>query len=690
MSYQSLARKYRPTKFADMVGQESVTEALENAIRLGREPQSVVFSGVRGVGKTTTARLYAKALNCEVEGITDPCNACASCLAINEGVHEDVLEIDGASHTGVEDIRSLQETLSYVPQRSRYKVYIIDEVHMLSNSAFNALLKSIEEPPAHVVFIFATTELQKVPDTIISRCQTFHLRHISLESIVSRIETILDHENVTYESHALAIVAQQGRGSLRDSLTFLDQVIALGQGSVTSETVGSIVNAASTETYIAFIEKLIEKDAAVLVDIIASWVAQGVSLKSTVTNLAKYTRHGFVIKSLGAKALDAKLLGLSPNELDMLTKLSEKAATLNLNQIFRLLLQTVDDLDDSELDQFILENMAFEWCLDPGFPDIQQLKSALLDKSKIPQPDLTGVSRAVSLESSKPATAQTSDKPKLSLKERWSKSSAVASKAVTESESTTKIETTQKVDAPQNAETTPQPHKSLFPQEPTHAEAKQGNPEQINAAIAPMSPAPVNEAPPMATGDTSKPEVEISKKILPEEGDSLQEIAVSAKPLEGTNQGAEEAIDSDLKFPDSWKQLVTIWMKLEPLQGRILEETVPLEFGQDLIKVAVRPESLGGSKLLSLEYRSKVISSLRERFSFAGEFVVEERADPATVQALSNDDEQQKSLLEIRQKEKEEKRKQEENEIRSHPLTMELLNEFNGKITTVEFEDHPI
>ena len=186
-SYIPLARKYRPATFSELAGQDATATALANAIRLGREPHAVIFSGVRGIGKTTSARLYAKALNCDTALSPEPCNHCESCLAITAGNHEDVMEIDGASNTSVDDVRALRETVSYVPQRSRFKVYIIDEVHMLSQSAFNALLKTLEEPPAHVVFIFATTELQKIPQTIMSRCQLFHLQRMGLNTIRERI-----------------------------------------------------------------------------------------------------------------------------------------------------------------------------------------------------------------------------------------------------------------------------------------------------------------------------------------------------------------------------------------------------------------------------------------------------------------------------------------------------------------------
>ena len=234
--YRVLARKYRPSTFADLVGQEALVRTLTNAIGTGRLAHAFILTGVRGVGKTTTARIIARALNCVGEDgqggpTTAPCGVCEQCTAIAQDRHVDVIEMDAASRTGVADIRELIEGVRYRPVQARYKIYIIDEVHMLSNSAFNALLKTLEEPPEHVVFIFATTEIRKVPVTVLSRCQRFDLRRLTQEDLQALFGRIVEKEGVTVAPEALAMIARAADGSARDGLSLLDQAIALGGGT---------------------------------------------------------------------------------------------------------------------------------------------------------------------------------------------------------------------------------------------------------------------------------------------------------------------------------------------------------------------------------------------------------------------------------------------------------------------------
>lgn len=374
MTYQPLALKYRPSRFQDMVGQDAVSQALANALALGREPRAILFTGVRGVGKTTVARLYAKALNCKhrLEG-SEPCNVCDSCLAIMAGRHEDVLEIDGASNTGVNDVRALQETLEYVPQRSKFKVYIIDEVHMLSQAAFNALLKTLEEPPSHVVFVFATTELEKVPATILSRCQAFYLKKLPIALIRDRLNLVLTKEEIRFEDRALSIIAREGHGSMRDALTLLDQAIALGQGTVTVSGLGPVVSRLSTSPYLDLLHALVRRDAKAALASIALFDQNGAEFAGVFEDTAQLARHGFVIQGLGRDSLDVGLLGLDDAEVQRLIQIVEEAPPFDLNRIFRTLVKGRLDLDGSALDRFVAENYAFEWCLDPGLPDVASL-----------------------------------------------------------------------------------------------------------------------------------------------------------------------------------------------------------------------------------------------------------------------------------------------------------------------------
>ena len=232
MSYEALARRWRPKKFEDMLGQEHVLRALTNALDHDRLHHAYLFTGTRGVGKTTVARIFAKCLNCEKGVSSTPCGECSACVQVDEGRFLDLIEVDAASRTGVDDTRELMDNVAYAPGSGRYKVYLIDEVHMFSKSSFNALLKTLEEPPPHVKFLLATTDPQKLPVTVLSRCLQFNLKHMPDQMLRPYLGKLLDSEKVTYDEAAVAHIAQAADGSVRDSLSLLDQAIAYGQGKV--------------------------------------------------------------------------------------------------------------------------------------------------------------------------------------------------------------------------------------------------------------------------------------------------------------------------------------------------------------------------------------------------------------------------------------------------------------------------
>ncbi len=260
MSYQVLARKWRPRKFAELVGQEHVVRALTNALETGRMHHAYLFTGTRGVGKTTIARIFAKSLNCERGQSADPCGECSVCTAVDEGRFVDLLEIDAASNTGVDDVREVIENAQYAPSRGRFKVYLVDEVHMLSKNAFNALLKTLEEPPPHVKFLLATTDPQKLPVTVLSRCLKFNLKRLLPEQISGQMRHILGAENIAYEDSAIGELARAADGSLRDGLSLLDQAIAYGGGALHADDVRTMLGSVARGQVLGVLDALAAGD----------------------------------------------------------------------------------------------------------------------------------------------------------------------------------------------------------------------------------------------------------------------------------------------------------------------------------------------------------------------------------------------------------------------------------------------
>ena len=285
MSYQVLARKYRPRSFTQLVGQESTCRILKNALESQRIHHAYLFTGTRGVGKTSLARLLAKCLNCATKITAEPCEQCSACQAINANRFTDLLEVDAASRTKVEDTRDLLADIHYAPSQGRYKVYLIDEVHMLSSHSFNALLKTLEEPPPHVVFLLATTDPQRLPATILSRCLQFHLKALSVEQISQHLETILKNEQVPYELNALQILAQASRGSLRDSLSLLDQAIAYAKQTITEEDIKTLLGSVATTDITELLEALILQDAVRLWAIVEKLNAHAVDFLQVIDAL---------------------------------------------------------------------------------------------------------------------------------------------------------------------------------------------------------------------------------------------------------------------------------------------------------------------------------------------------------------------------------------------------------------------
>ena len=350
MAYTVLARKYRPQSFEDLVGQEHVARTLANAIHADRVAHAFLFTGVRGVGKTTTARLLAKALNCEKGPTPTPCNECGPCGEITAGVDVDVQEIDGASNNSVEDVRRLQESLPYRPQRDRYKIVIVDEVHMLSAGAFNAFLKTLEEPPDHVKFIFATTESHKVPVTIRSRCQQYDFRLIPHRLIAERVRTILDAETLSADDEAISVVAREAAGSMRDALTLLDQLVAISDDRITADTVAASLGIAAREALYDVARAVLEGDGAAVVAAIDGLADKSVDMQHFARQLLQLVRDLVVLK-LGA----GDPAEWVPEEREAAEALIDDIDILELQRAFRATSRVMDEMAHSPNPKLMLE-----------------------------------------------------------------------------------------------------------------------------------------------------------------------------------------------------------------------------------------------------------------------------------------------------------------------------------------------
>jgi len=334
MSYLVLARKYRPQTFEQVVKQDHVTRTLTNAISADRVAHAILFSGPRGNGKTTVARILAKAMNCKKGPVRIPCNECRSCREITIGSAVDVFEIDGASNNSVDQIRELRENVKYMPAHSLYKIYIIDEVHMLSIAAFNALLKTLEEPPPHVMFIFATTEPRKIPITILSRCQRHDFRRIDVESISKHLKEICAKEGVEIAVESLGLIAREAGGSMRDGLSLLDQVMSCTKGTITHEHMIDILGVIDREILFNLSKAILRADIPEVLDILDEIYSAGHDMKKLYADLIEHFRNLLVVKMV--KKTD-KLVDIPSHEIDlMIDQVKEVPATF-LNQLFELL-----------------------------------------------------------------------------------------------------------------------------------------------------------------------------------------------------------------------------------------------------------------------------------------------------------------------------------------------------------------
>lgn len=384
-NYVVLARKYRPQSFNELLGQDALVRTITNAIKNNRLHHAYILTGIRGVGKTTTARIIAKALNCTGKDATagatvNPCGICENCKAISESRHIDVLELDAASRTGVDDIREILDGVRYKPTNGRYKVYVIDEVHMLSKSAFNALLKTLEEPPSHVIFVFATTEIRKVPVTVLSRCQRFDLQRLSIETLVEHFKNIAGKEGFNFEEEALHLIAKAADGSCRDGLSLLDQAISLGSGEVKTDVVKNMIGLADRGMTFELFESLV---AGKIEDVVVNLEKQhhdGANPITILQDLINITHLLAKVKIVPEVLNDASL---SENERDFCTRVASNVPIAILSKIWQMLIKGLQEINIAPLQTDALEMVLIRIAYSANLPTPSEILDGLKKNSDL-------------------------------------------------------------------------------------------------------------------------------------------------------------------------------------------------------------------------------------------------------------------------------------------------------------------
>jgi DNA polymerase III subunit gamma/tau len=386
MSYLVFARKWRPQVFDDIVGQEHITTTLQNAIKQDRVAHAYILCGPRGIGKTTTARIFAKALNCEKGPRPNPCNKCASCKDITASRSIDVIEIDGASNRGIDEIRNLRESVKFSPQSGKFKIYIIDEVHMLTTEAFNALLKTLEEPPAHVKFIFATTSAHKVIPTILSRCQRFNFRRLSVQDIAKKLAQIAKSENIKIDEQALFNIARQAAGSMRDAESIMDQLSTYCKNKITIEDTNNILGIIEQERLYKFTQYIIDRDVTASIKFINDMTNDGIDLNQFMLGLIEYFRNAMLVKE--GKDL-YPLIDITEEEADRLSLQIQPLTREDILYMLYNMINTSNSIRNYSMPKMALELMAIKLSQKESIVSINEIISRLNSIEKNSKKDIS-------------------------------------------------------------------------------------------------------------------------------------------------------------------------------------------------------------------------------------------------------------------------------------------------------------
>jgi DNA polymerase-3 subunit gamma/tau len=652
VSYLVLARKYRPQSFDDLIGQEHVAQTLANAIAQDRVAHAFLFTGVRGVGKTTSARILAKCLNClgadgKATGPTSkPCQVCAACTEIAAGMDMDVQEIDGASYNGVDEVRRLQEGLAFRPARDRFKIYIVDEVHMLSNAAWNAFLKTLEEPPPHVKFIFATTEVHKVPVTILSRCQRYDFKLVSARQIGARLKDVVAKENLAADDAAVNVLAREAAGSMRDAMSLLDQVIAYGASSVTAEVVARVLGVADREVLHKLTSSVLAGDAGAALDVLDQVSRQGFDMVHLWKDLMRHVRN-LVVAKVCAEGQAKELLDLAEEEAADVLSLAQKSDADDLTRIFTGLSRGFDDIVKSGQVRSNLEMTLVRLARRPALLPLDELLSRLGELEK-------------RLATGAPPPARGGGSTGGGGRGSRSESHASASSTMPD-DFTPAMPSSSFTTAPVSAA-------------PVSAIAAVGGvtaspaiSQVVSATVAVITPPEPNDQP------RTSGALAVARDISPEPSRNLPvtedfEVRSAARPA------AAPARPEDSESLKLWRLLIDRVRKINPAVAAMLDLAIPITVTPTQLVIGVEDESFEDFRAEQTNARTLLTEEARAHFGTAVEVVFERTARGSKVASVAYLDAAKRKQMQIDAR----------TAVENHPLVQHAVMRFSAELKDVK------